>query len=99
MKNGNQPEACGPKWKTFIRRFNQRKSVTRQTSKFQYDPFSYALNFDQGPLQNGDPESKNEYMIPNFSSRYVRPPSVVAVTGKFRRMSLRMNLGRVLCDF
>ncbi|KAM0033121.1 hypothetical protein Hdeb2414_s0016g00482521 [Helianthus debilis subsp. tardiflorus] len=73
---------AGPKWKTFIRRFNQNKSVTRQTSKFQYDPLSYALNFDQGPLQNGDPESENEYMIRNFSSRYVMPPSAVAVTGK-----------------
>ncbi|MFS7982347.1 hypothetical protein Hanom_Chr10g00961751 [Helianthus anomalus] len=36
-----------------------------------YDSLSYALNFDQGPLQNGDPKSKNEYMILNFSSRYV----------------------------
>ncbi|KAD4889000.1 hypothetical protein R6Q59_034104 [Mikania micrantha] len=73
---------AGPRWKTFIRRFNRSKSLGRQTSKFQYDPLSYALNFDQGPLQNGDPESENEYMIRNFSSRYVLQPAAIPVTGK-----------------
>ncbi|KAK1433805.1 hypothetical protein QVD17_10722 [Tagetes erecta] len=75
---------AGPKWKTFIRRFNRSncKSLGKQTSKFQYDPLSYALNFDQGPLQNGDPESENEYMIRNFSSRYVLQPVTVPVAGK-----------------
>ncbi|XP_076908308.1 uncharacterized protein LOC143565120 [Bidens hawaiensis] len=63
---------AGPRWKTFIRRFNRNK-----TSKFQYDPISYALNFDMGPLENGDPESENEYMVRNFSSRYVLPPAAV----------------------
>ncbi|KAI3726955.1 hypothetical protein L1987_66762 [Smallanthus sonchifolius] len=73
---------AGPRWKTFIRRFNRSKSLGRQASKFQYDPLSYALNFDQGPLQSGDPEAENEYMIRNFSSRYVLPPTTVPVTGK-----------------
>lgn len=74
---------AGPRWKTFIRRFNHNKSFGKQSSKFQYDPFSYALNFDQGPLQNGDPEAENEYMIRNFSSRYVLPPpSTIPVIGK-----------------
>ncbi|KAL4584953.1 hypothetical protein LXL04_009566 [Taraxacum kok-saghyz] len=73
---------AGPKWKTFIRRFNHSKSSGKQSSKFQYDPLSYALNFDQGPLQNGDPETENEYMIRNFSSRYAMPPSTIPIIGK-----------------
>lgn len=68
---------AGPRWKTFIRRFNRNKSFGKQmqSSKFQYDPLDYALNFDQGPLENGDSELENEYMIRNFSSRYVSPRS------------------------
>ncbi|KAI3765807.1 hypothetical protein L2E82_15851 [Cichorium intybus] len=73
---------AGPRWKTFIRRLNHNKSFGKQSSKFQYDPLSYALNFDQGPLQNGDPEAENEYMIRNFSSRYALTPSAIPVTGK-----------------
>ena len=34
-----------PKWKTFVRRFNNSK---RQKPQFHYDPRSYALNFDGG---------------------------------------------------
>ncbi|KAI3759375.1 hypothetical protein L6452_07141 [Arctium lappa] len=73
---------AGPRWKTFIRRFKHSKTFGTQSSKFQYDPLSYALNFDQGPLQNADPETENEYLIRNFSSRYVLQPSTVPVTGK-----------------
>ncbi|KAI3763126.1 hypothetical protein L1987_53576 [Smallanthus sonchifolius] len=62
---------AGPRWKTFIRRFNRNKSFGRQSSKFQYDPLGYALNFDEGPLEHGDSELENEYMVRNFSSRYV----------------------------
>ncbi|PWA50515.1 hypothetical protein CTI12_AA331120 [Artemisia annua] len=72
----------GPKWKTFIRRFNRDKSLARQSSKYQYDPLSYELKFDQGPLQNGDPETENEYLVRNFSSRYVLPVAMIPVNGK-----------------
>lgn len=62
---------AGPKWKTFIRRFNRSKS-----SKYQYDPLSYALNFDEGPIQNGDPVEVDEYLTRNFSSRYATVPGM-----------------------
>nr|GLL26694.1 uncharacterized protein LOC109158099 [Ipomoea trifida] len=61
---------AGPKWKTFIRRFNKNRS---KTGKFQYDPLSYALNFDNGPDHNGDSEDSVAY--PDFSSRYAWIPS------------------------
>ena len=73
---------AGPRWKTFIRRFKHSKSFAKQSSKFQYDPLSYALNFDQGPLQNADPETENEYLFRNFSSRYVLQPATIPIAGK-----------------
>ena len=57
---------AGPKWKTFIRRFNRSRpdraasgcfaygrlrNHHERTGMFRYDEFSYALNFDHG--QNG----------------------------------------------
>ncbi|KAL2480205.1 NHL domain-containing protein [Abeliophyllum distichum] len=56
---------AGPKWKTFIRQFNKTGSKPK---KFQYDQLSYALNFDEGPEQNGQLEEDRIYR--NFSSRY-----------------------------
>ncbi|XP_071712473.1 uncharacterized protein [Rutidosis leptorrhynchoides] len=73
---------AGPKWKTFIRRFNRGKTFARQSCKYQYDPLSYALNFDQGPLQIGDSDMENEYLVRKFSSRYALPVSTIPVTGK-----------------
>ncbi|GMQ10245.1 hypothetical protein CsSME_00053322 [Camellia sinensis var. sinensis] len=64
--------AAGPRWKTFIRRFNRSKSGgggARQ-GKFQYDPLSYALNFDDGQVQNGD----SDETFRSFSSRYASIP-------------------------
>ncbi|XP_008781937.1 uncharacterized protein LOC103701593 [Phoenix dactylifera] len=52
--------AAGPRWKTFIRRFNRNARhggggvVRMGPSRFQYDPLSYALNFDEGP--GGSPD-------------------------------------------
>ncbi|KVI06347.1 uncharacterized protein LOC112510192 [Cynara cardunculus var. scolymus] len=84
---------AGPRWKTFIRRFKHSKTFGRQSSKFQYDPLSYALNFDQGPLQNADPETENEYLFRNFSSRYVLQPSTIPITGKTSVDSRRDEIG------
>lgn len=72
---------AGPRWKTFIRRFNRNKSFGRQSPKFQYDPLDYALNFDEGALDNGDSEMENEYMVRNFSSRYASR-TTVPITSK-----------------
>ncbi|KAK2994091.1 hypothetical protein RJ640_024355 [Escallonia rubra] len=58
---------AGPKWKTFIRRFN--KNRVRQ-GKFQYDPLSYSLNFDEG--QNDHVEDERAFR--DFSSRYASVP-------------------------
>ncbi|KAL3643954.1 hypothetical protein CASFOL_011886 [Castilleja foliolosa] len=62
---------AGPKWKTFIRRFNRTGSRSK-AGKFQYDPFSYALNFDEGPGQNGQLE--DDRIFRDFSSRYAANP-------------------------
>ncbi|KAK7330464.1 hypothetical protein VNO77_24658 [Canavalia gladiata] len=56
---------AGPRWKTFIRRFNRNRN-SKRIAKFQYDPLSYALNFDEG--QNGD--LYDEASLRNFSTRY-----------------------------
>lgn len=64
---------AGPKWKTFIRRFNRSNKSSlgsSKSSKFQYDPLSYKLNFDEGPGTNGDSEQNDDYLFRNFSSRY-----------------------------
>ncbi|XP_027332886.1 uncharacterized protein LOC113847799 [Abrus precatorius] len=58
---------AGPRWKTFIRRFNRNRNSKRMgMAKYQYDPSSYALNFDDG--QNGD--FHDDSPIRNFSTRY-----------------------------
>ncbi|GFS32631.1 hypothetical protein Acr_00g0023620 [Actinidia rufa] len=64
--------AAGPRWKTFIRRLNRSKSGGgRHGGKFQYDPLSYALNFDD-PGQNC--HFDEEYGSRNFSSRLAAIP-------------------------
>lgn len=59
--------AAGPRWKTFIRRFNRTRSGGGRHGKFQYDPLSYSLNFDEGPGQNGNSDDDHVY---DFSARY-----------------------------
>jgi hypothetical protein len=67
---------AGPRWKTFIRRF--RRSSPRHGAggggKLNYDPLSYALNFDEGH-GSGSPEG-GDYAgyPPDFSARFVAPP-------------------------
>lgn len=54
---------AGPRWKTFIRRFNRNNNNRsggannhhhhhHRHGMYQYDPLSYALNFDEGPRGN-----------------------------------------------
>ncbi|XP_047965255.1 uncharacterized protein LOC125209716 [Salvia hispanica] len=70
---------AGPKWKTFIRRFNRNRSGGKHAN-FQYDPLSYAMNFDEGPGgQIGDFAKEGQddadgyyYASRNFSSRYAK---------------------------
>jgi len=54
---------AGPRWKNFIRKFNNHRS--KRMTKCQYDPLSYALNFDEG--QN---EDSHDDGFRNFSTRY-----------------------------
>uniref|UniRef100_A0A0D3AYF6 Uncharacterized protein n=1 Tax=Brassica oleracea var. oleracea TaxID=109376 RepID=A0A0D3AYF6_BRAOL len=65
--------AAGPRWKTFIRRFNRDPRRGRDWDageKFQYDPLSYALNFDD--------DDEDEYVglggFRSFSTRYASVP-------------------------
>ncbi|CAN0839579.1 hypothetical protein LINGRAHAP2_LOCUS2613 [Linum grandiflorum] len=65
---------AGPKWKTFIRRFNRNRSGgfsnNHRHGKFQYDPLSYALNFDEGKHQDYDEFDEQGAGFRDFSSRY-----------------------------
>ncbi|KVH88699.1 uncharacterized protein LOC112501801 [Cynara cardunculus var. scolymus] len=58
---------AGPKWKNFIRRFSKRpKTRSNANTPFQYDPQSYALNFN---------DHEDDDLLPrSFSTRYA-PPS------------------------
>ncbi|KFK28014.1 hypothetical protein AALP_AA8G460300 [Arabis alpina] len=65
---------AGPRWKTFIRRFNRDPRRGRDwdaSEKFQYDPLSYSLNFD-------DDDEEDEYVgvggLRSFSTRYASVP-------------------------
>ncbi|KAG6403946.1 hypothetical protein SASPL_136180 [Salvia splendens] len=65
---------AGPRWKTFIRRFNRNRSGGKH-SNFQYDPLSYAMNFDNGSGElspEGDDADGYYYASRNFSSRYAK---------------------------
>ncbi|XP_050219283.1 uncharacterized protein LOC126669772 [Mercurialis annua] len=69
---------AGPRWKNFIRRFsvhgiNGNSNKKRRSQKFQYDPQSYAMNFDDGV----DRETDSAY--PDFSARFT-----VAPVGSFK---------------
>lgn len=57
---------AGPKWKNFIRKFSKKPKNTR----FQYDPQSYALNFNDGGC---DDEEDDGFLARNFSTRFAPP--------------------------
>lgn len=63
---------AGPNWKTFIRRFNKNRTpgYSKQGS-FQYDPLSYARNFDEGLGNKGE----ENYGYADFSSRFASLPA------------------------
>ncbi|KAL3526436.1 hypothetical protein ACH5RR_011092 [Cinchona calisaya] len=65
---------AGPKWKTFIRRFKKSRGFKTAGAKFQYDPFSYSLNFDEGPGPNGLFIDDDDSLYRDFSSRYASIP-------------------------
>ncbi|KAF2314700.1 hypothetical protein GH714_030087 [Hevea brasiliensis] len=48
-----------------------RSSGNGRHGKFQYDPLSYALNFDEGPGQSSNFDEEDDYGgFHDFSSRY-----------------------------
>lgn len=59
---------AGPRWKTFLRRFHKSKHAA---GTFQYDPLSYALNFDDG---EGKMEEEHHAYL-DFSARFVSIPA------------------------
>ncbi|XP_004489306.1 uncharacterized protein [Cicer arietinum] len=62
---------AGPKWKTFIRRFNKNRNVYVKQGSLNYDPLSYALNFDDGNV--GD--DGISYGYGGFSARFASVPA------------------------
>ncbi|KAG0513604.1 hypothetical protein BDA96_10G116400 [Sorghum bicolor] len=84
---------AGPRWKTFIRRFRFRRGISPRHAgannggggggKLNYDPLSYALNFDEGHGggshgEGGDDDYQAYYR--DFSTRFVAlapPPASV----------------------
>nr|XP_043622363.1 uncharacterized protein LOC122593954 [Erigeron canadensis] len=63
---------AGPKWKNFLRKFS-KKPKTRSSNAntpFQYDPQSYALNFNDGDIHEDD-----DLLPRSFSTRFAPPRS------------------------
>ena len=56
---------AGPKWKNFIRSINKKRKTS--SMQFQYDPRSYALNFDDGVPVYYEPQANQ---VQFFSTRY-----------------------------
>ncbi|XP_058206943.1 uncharacterized protein LOC131320297 [Rhododendron vialii] len=59
---------AGPKWKNFIRKLGKLFHKKEKRTTRQYDPYSYALNFDEGE------EDDDEYLGNGYSSRFVAGP-------------------------
>ncbi|KAG6587852.1 hypothetical protein SDJN03_16417, partial [Cucurbita argyrosperma subsp. sororia] len=58
---------AGPKWKNFIRKMGGYLKGKKQRNRFQYDPESYALNFDGGV------DGEDDRPPIGFSSRFAVP--------------------------
>jgi hypothetical protein len=76
--------AAGPRWKTFIRRFRRGSPRHHGAAaavggggggKLNYDPLSYALNFDEGHHGGSSPEGGDYGGYRAFSARFVAPPA------------------------
>ncbi|KAH9297187.1 hypothetical protein KI387_028869 [Taxus chinensis] len=70
----NQAAAiCGPKWRNVFKRLKRSNSMAMysgtqtKSRRFQYDPLSYALNFDDGSVD------EDEHSLRAFSARFARP--------------------------
>ncbi|XP_059454843.1 uncharacterized protein LOC132185043 [Corylus avellana] len=66
----------GPKWKNFIRKIGgycdfKNKNKKKQRNGFQYDPHSYALNFDNG--FDREEEEEEGLVGHDFTSRFAAP--------------------------
>ena len=78
---------AGPKWKTFIRRLNRNRSGAGSAAsaghgKFQYDPLSYSLNFDEGSGHGGDFDGEDGFGgFRDFSARYAAVSGPLAAGG------------------
>ncbi|KAI8542346.1 hypothetical protein RHMOL_Rhmol08G0131600 [Rhododendron molle] len=70
-----------PRWKTFILRYNRRNKGGNGGrvvwhGKFQSDPLSYTLNFDEGE-NNGDLDEEENVIRGNLLMQYAAiPPGV-----------------------
>lgn len=60
------------KCRNLLSRFGRGKR--RCSGDFKYDPLSYALNFDEGPLEFGDEEGDESGFSRNFSARLPASP-------------------------
>ncbi|XP_031406192.1 uncharacterized protein LOC116214851 [Punica granatum] len=74
--------AAGPRWKTFIRRFNRTRSGCAgggpRHGKFHYDAFNYSLNFDEGSNSiEFVEEEPDRHSFRNFSARFASVPGPV----------------------
>ncbi|EXC06933.1 hypothetical protein L484_007613 [Morus notabilis] len=64
---------AGPKWKTFIRKVGGYcKGKKQKNTRFQYDPQSYALNFDCG-VDAAEEEEEEDGPLLDISSRFTAP--------------------------
>lgn len=74
---------AGPKWKNFIRKFSKKLPRKYSTTTTQYDPRSYALNFNDGV---DDDEDDDGFLLRNFSTRFAPPvPAAAGTTDQQRR--------------
>lgn len=66
---------AGPRWKTFIRRFRRGSSRhgANGGGKLNYDPLSYALNFDEGHGAANPEDGDYQGYDRDISTRFVAP--------------------------
>ncbi|XP_010426272.1 PREDICTED: uncharacterized protein LOC104711277 [Camelina sativa] len=67
---------AGPRWKTFMRRFNRDRPRGRKwddTANFRYDPLSYTLSFED-EYKDDDDDEAGFGGVRSFSMRYASVP-------------------------